>query len=107
MMNDHKVITWPTARGLGWVDTQPFSDWYTSDGYATISDGGYTTSDFPLNEWSIKNIKRCLLMARLDTFGTKTVLVARLSSYLSIKYDCREPGHALDSTVRQAGEDKQ
>ena len=90
MMNDHKVITWPTARGLGWVDTQPFSDWY-----------------IPLNDWCIKDIKRCLLQARLNTFGTKTVLVARLQSYLSIENDYREHEHVLDPAVIQAEGDKQ
>ena len=104
MMNDHKVITWPTARGLGWVDTQPFSDWYTpfSDWYTPLSDWY-----IPLNEWYIKDIKRCLLQARLNTFGTKTVLVARLQSYLSIENDYREHEHVLDPAVIQAEGDKQ
>ena len=90
-MENYKVINRQATRGIGWVDyTQLFSDW---------------ASDIPISEWSIKHIKHCLRMADLDTFGTKIVLVARLSSYLSM-YDCRET-HAIDSTVRQAGEDIQ
>ena len=100
------VITWPTVTGFGWVDTEPMHSKHKCKRNVTLA----PLSDYwyiPLNDWYIKDIKHCLLQANLNTFGTKTDLVARLYAYLSIEYDYREHEHVLDPAVIQAEGDKQ
>ena len=72
------VITWPTVTGFGWVDTEPMHSKHKCRRNVTLAS---------LSDWYIKDLKHCLLQAKLNTFGTKTDLIARLHAYLSSDYE--------------------